>query len=69
MGWIPCSGTSGTKKKVKKKVEKMQVQDNLVDQIKPAPGTQIFFFWFFPKGGHQWVYDSEDPVCYNCTFT
>ncbi|KAK7337015.1 hypothetical protein VNO77_17572 [Canavalia gladiata] len=34
MGWIPCSGNSGTKKKV----EKMEVQDSLVGQIKATPG-------------------------------
>ncbi|MED6208991.1 putative serine/threonine-protein kinase pbl7 [Stylosanthes scabra] len=38
MGWIPCSGASGTKKKLKKKAEKIQVQDNLVDQIKHPSG-------------------------------
>ncbi|XP_027352738.1 probable serine/threonine-protein kinase PBL7 [Abrus precatorius] len=34
MGWIPCSGNSGTKKKI----EKMEVQDSLVGQIKATPG-------------------------------
>ncbi|KAG5043721.1 hypothetical protein AAZX31_03G157700 [Glycine max] len=34
MGWIPCSGYSGTKNKV----EKMEVQDSLVGQIKATPG-------------------------------
>lgn len=52
MGWIPCSGTSGTKKKIKKKIDKIQVQDKVVDQIKPSQGTDIvFFFFFFLKWG------------------
>ncbi|QCD97877.1 serine/threonine-protein kinase PBS1 [Vigna unguiculata] len=34
MGWIPCSGYSGTKNKI----EKMEVQDSLVGQIKATPG-------------------------------
>ncbi|KAK7285118.1 hypothetical protein RJT34_19878 [Clitoria ternatea] len=34
MGWIPCSGYSGNKKKI----EKMEVQDSLVGQIKATPG-------------------------------
>ncbi|XP_061366662.1 probable serine/threonine-protein kinase PBL7 isoform X1 [Gastrolobium bilobum] len=34
MGWIPCSGNSGTKKKI----EKMEVQDSHVGQIKANPG-------------------------------
>ncbi|TKY62199.1 Serine/threonine-protein kinase CDL1 [Spatholobus suberectus] len=34
MGWIPCSGYSGTKNKI----EKMEVQDSLVSQIKATPG-------------------------------
>ncbi|KAI4349223.1 hypothetical protein L6164_009841 [Bauhinia variegata] len=39
MGWIPCSGNSNTKKKIKKKMKNMKVEDNLSDQIKQAPGT------------------------------
>ncbi|KAK7271535.1 hypothetical protein RJT34_27510 [Clitoria ternatea] len=35
MGWIPCSGNSNTKKKVKKK---MEVQDSMVNSIKATPG-------------------------------
>ncbi|KAK2364063.1 putative serine/threonine-protein kinase pbl7 [Trifolium repens] len=34
MGWIPCSGNSGTKKKI---VKKMEVQDSLTRQIKANP--------------------------------
>ncbi|CAL5193982.1 unnamed protein product [Lathyrus oleraceus] len=34
MGWIPCSGNSGTKKKI----VKMEVQDSVAPQIKPTPG-------------------------------
>ncbi|XP_057438382.1 probable serine/threonine-protein kinase PBL7 isoform X1 [Lotus japonicus] len=34
MGWIPCSGNSGTKKKM----VKMEVQDSVVGQIKGTPG-------------------------------
>ncbi|XP_004493931.1 probable serine/threonine-protein kinase PBL7 [Cicer arietinum] len=34
MGWIPCSGNSGTKKKI----VKMEVQHSLTRQIKPTPG-------------------------------
>ncbi|XP_014496326.1 probable serine/threonine-protein kinase PBL7 [Vigna radiata var. radiata] len=34
MGWIPCSGYSGTKNKI----DKMEVQDSLVGQIKATPG-------------------------------
>jgi hypothetical protein len=48
MGWIPCSGNSGTKKKI---VKKMEVQDSLTRQVKanPAQGTVhifLFFYWF-----------------------
>lgn len=43
MGWIPCSGYSGTKNKI----EKMEVQDSLVGQIKATPGT---FFSILGKG-------------------
>ena len=44
MGWIPCSGYSGTKNKV----EKMEVQDSLVGQIKATPGkkNKIIIFVF-----------------------
>ncbi|KAI4300211.1 hypothetical protein L6164_033611 [Bauhinia variegata] len=38
MGWIPCSGNSNTKKKIKKKMKNMEVEENLADQIKQAPG-------------------------------
>ncbi|KAI9085858.1 hypothetical protein K1719_032272 [Acacia pycnantha] len=38
MGWIPCSGKSNTKKKTKKPTKKMEVQENMVDPMKPAPG-------------------------------
>ncbi|XP_058756657.1 probable serine/threonine-protein kinase PBL7 [Vicia villosa] len=34
MGWIPCSGNSGTKKKI----VKMEVQDSVAPQVKPTPG-------------------------------
>ncbi|XP_058738169.1 probable serine/threonine-protein kinase PBL7 [Vicia villosa] len=34
MGWIPCSGNSGTKKKI----VKMEVQDSVAPQIKPTQG-------------------------------
>lgn len=34
MGWIPCSGNSGTKKKI----VKMEVQDSVAPQIKATPG-------------------------------
>ncbi|KAK7393599.1 hypothetical protein VNO78_22157 [Psophocarpus tetragonolobus] len=37
MGWIPCSGSSNTKKKLKK-LEKMEAQSSIVDPIKAAPG-------------------------------
>lgn len=57
MGWIPCSGNSGTKKKI----VKMEVQDSVAPQIKPTPGIFLFFSWF-PKV-HQWVYGCEmNPV-------
>jgi len=39
MGWIPCSGYSGTKNKI----EKMEVQDSLVGQIKATPGTFLVY--------------------------
>ena len=42
MGWIPCSGYSGTKNKV----EKMEAQDSLVGQIKATPGKKKKFFVF-----------------------
>ena len=46
MGWIPCSGNSNTKKKVKKKLEKMEVQDSIkADPIKATTGTDIVFFF------------------------
>ncbi|KAG4976894.1 hypothetical protein AAZX31_13G119000 [Glycine max] len=38
MGWIPCSGSLNTKKKLKKKLEKMEGQSSLVDPIKATPG-------------------------------
>lgn len=41
MGWIPCSGNSGTKKKM----VKMEVQDSVVGQIKGTPGTDFFFLF------------------------
>lgn len=34
MGWIPCSGNSGSKKKI----VKLETQDSLVGQIKATPG-------------------------------
>lgn len=63
MGWIPCSGNSGTKKKI----EKMEVQDSLVGQIKATPGTDFLLLLFFlvqysrqkKKGGHQLASGSE----------
>ncbi|KAF7818564.1 putative serine/threonine-protein kinase PBL7 isoform X1 [Senna tora] len=39
MGWIPCSGNSNTRKKIKKPMKKMEVQEKMVDQIKSASGT------------------------------
>lgn len=39
MGWIPCSGNSGTKKKI----VKMEVQDSVAPQIKATPGTVVIF--------------------------
>lgn len=39
MGWIPCSGNSSTKKKIKKQAKKMEVQTSMIDQIKANPGT------------------------------
>jgi len=44
MGWIPCSGNSGTKKKI----VKMEVQDSVAPQIKATPG--IVFFHLFVYG-------------------
>ncbi|KAG5143053.1 hypothetical protein JHK82_018748 [Glycine max] len=42
MGWIPCSGYSGTKNKV----EKMEAQDSLVGQIKATPEIfELNVFW------------------------
>ncbi|XP_028775967.1 probable serine/threonine-protein kinase PBL7 [Neltuma alba] len=38
MGWIPCSGNSNTKKKTKKQTKKTEVQENMIDPIKAAPG-------------------------------
>ena len=45
MGWIPCSGYSGTKNKV----EKMEVQDSLVGQIKATPGKKKVFCFLYRK--------------------
>ena len=44
MGWIPCSGNSNTKKKIKKGMKAMEVQDKLVDQIKPNPGIDSYCY-------------------------
>jgi len=41
MGWIPCSGSSNSKKKLKKKLEKMEAQNSLVDPIKATPGSHV----------------------------
>lgn len=43
MGWIPCSGNSGSKKKI----VKLETQDSLVGQIKANPGTDSFSFYLF----------------------
>lgn len=45
MGWIPCSGYSGTKNKV----EKMEAQDSLVGQIKATPGKKKVFCFLYRK--------------------
>lgn len=43
MGWIPCSGSSNTKKKkMKKKLEKIGLQ-HMGDAIQSTPGTDIVF--------------------------
>ncbi|KAE9612278.1 hypothetical protein Lal_00022163 [Lupinus albus] len=36
MGWIPCSGISKTKKKIKKKM--IEVKESIVDPIRTTPG-------------------------------
>lgn len=43
MGWIPCSGNSGTKKKI----VKMEVQDSVAPQIKATPGIVIFLLFVY----------------------
>ncbi|KAI4349222.1 hypothetical protein L6164_009841 [Bauhinia variegata] len=63
MGWIPCSGNSNTKKKIKKKMKNMKVEDNLSDQIKQAPGTgTLILVW---KNSHQKL-DSETLLGQSC---
>ncbi|WVY98355.1 hypothetical protein V8G54_030506 [Vigna mungo] len=63
MGWIPCSGSSNTKKKLKKKLEKMEVQNSLVDPIKTTSGSDVVdFVGVGCKIKSSMVWDSETPL-------
>jgi len=63
MGWIPCSGSSNTKKKLKKKLEKMEAQNSLVDPIKTTPGSDVVdFVEVGCKIKSSMVWDNETPL-------
>lgn len=66
MGWIPCSGNSGTKKKI----VKMEVQDSVAPQIKPTQGIFVFFCWFNCLSMGLWLWDEvTNPIENNWVFS